>query len=711
MGARRVPVAGSSRGGCLCAGSPEPVGSDARLVAPLQTSAVMPPAENVIPPGSGAAAPVNILIVDDRKENRIALRAILESPEYRILESASGDDALLKLLDHEFAVLLLDVVMPGMNGFELAMTIKARKRTATVPILFLSAEATDLELMSHGYRAGAVDYLIKPLVPEMVRAKVAVFAELYRQRLRIDQQAKRILAAEREANELRLAELRLASERRYRTLAEALPNMVWTADAEGKPSWFNERWFEYTGQSLADALEKWEDAMHPDDRPRARRDWAEAVRTLQPFEGESRLRRGRDSSYRWHLCRAIAERESNEHPLRWLGTFTDIDDQKRAHAALAEFKMMLDAVLDAVFIFEPDELRFMYANHGASVLSGFTREVLVSMRPIDLLPDADEVSFRQLLAELRRRSETILTLETRVRRRDGTMVPVEVSLQLIPMDNGRVVALARDITEHKASQAERERLYREAIAAIKARDDFLSAASHELRTPLSILTLQMEMMLRVPGREAHAVLSPEQSRAKLETAWRQVARLRRLVSELLDVSLISSGGLQIDREELDLTVLVHDVVDRFQEEAARAQSTIEVVAPGPVTGQWDRERVDQVLTNLLTNALKFGARKPIIVQIEDAGSLARVVVIDRGIGIAREDIERIFNRYEQAISSRSYGGLGLGLYIAQQIVKEHGGTIRVESSAGSGSRFTVELPRAAATTNGAAVRPGEPHAA
>jgi PAS domain S-box-containing protein len=662
-------------------------------------------------PAASAALPVNILIVDDHADNRAALRAILESPGYRIVESASGEEALLELLADEFAVLLLDVVMPGMSGFELAETIKARERTASVPILFLSGQATDLELVSHGYRAGAVDYLMKPLVPELVRAKVAVFAELHRHRIHLERQTARLVAAEREANELRIAELRLASERRYRALAEAVPNMVWTSGVDGKLDWFNQRWFEYTGQSALDAHTSWDDVMHPDDRARARRDWAEAVRTRQPFEGESRLR-GRDGVYRWHLCRAIPERESGDQPLRWLGTFTDIDDQKRALSALADFKAMLDAVLDGVFIFEPQELRFLYVNHGASVLLGFSREVLASLRAIDVLPDADEESFRQLLAELRRHPETVLGLETRVRRRDRSTVPVEVSLQLIPMDNGRVVAIARDITERRSAQAERERLYRDAIQAIKARDDFLSVASHELRTPLSTLSLQMEMLLRGPRRDPHAVLSPEQSRAKLETASRQVERLRRLVSELLDVSRISSGRLRIEREDVDLTVLVHDVVTRFQEEAARAQSRIEVFAPAAVVGQWDRVRIEQVLTNLLTNGLKFGGKKPIRVELEDDGSVVRLVVIDRGIGIADKDVARIFDRYEQAISSRSYGGLGLGLYIAQQIVRAHGGTIRVESAPSEGSKFTVELPRSArAEGNGDPGKAPAPHAA
>ena len=171
------------------------------------------------PETASAAIPVQILVVDDHPENRTALRAILSSRDYRIVEASSGAEALRRLLDEEFAVLLIDVVMPEMNGFELAAAIKERERTAAIPILFLTAQATDVDLVYRGYRVGAVDYLVKPLVPEMVRAKVAVFAELFRQRKRIEQQAALLLEAERNENEFRLIELQLASERRYRTLA------------------------------------------------------------------------------------------------------------------------------------------------------------------------------------------------------------------------------------------------------------------------------------------------------------------------------------------------------------------------------------------------------------------------------------------------------------------------------------------------------------
>lgn len=294
---------------------------------------------------------VAILVVDDHAESRAALGALLSSPDYRLVEASSGAEGLRRLLEEEFALLMVDVSMPNMNGFEFVDAVKGRTRTASIPILFLTAHQGESELLRKGYRAGAVDYLVKPLVPEMVTAKVAVFAELYRQRKRIERQSALLVEAERNESELRVLELRLAGERRYRALAEAIPHIVWTARADGAIDYFNLRWFEYTGLSREDAAGSWERAIHPDDLPRCRQEWAEALCSGAMMQIECRLC-SLDGGCRWHLCRAVPERGPTGQVLSWLGTFTDIEDQRRAHTVLTEFKGTLDAVLDAVFIFE-----------------------------------------------------------------------------------------------------------------------------------------------------------------------------------------------------------------------------------------------------------------------------------------------------------------------------------------------------------------------
>ena len=641
--------------------------------------------------------PVQILVVDDHLENRTALRAILSSPDYRIVEAGSGSDALLRLLEEDFAVLLIDVVMPDMSGFELAAAIKERERTAAIPIVFLTAQATDVDLVFRGYQVGAVDYLMKPLVPAMIRAKVAVFAQLFREKRRNERQAALLLEVERNENEFRLMELRLASERRYRTLAQAVPHIVWTARQDGAVDYFNQRWFEYTGLSVEQAAGSWLGIVHADDSARCRTDWENAMRSGEMFQAECRLQAS-DGAFHWHLCRAVPERSTTGQILSWVGTFTDIEDQKRMQAIQAEFKGTLDAEPDAVIIFEPTNWRILYANHGASVLLGCDSDEVLRMAPADFMAEHDGVGFREVLTPLLDGSQPHILLETKFRRRHPPAVSIDVSVQLIRIAADRIVSIARDITDRKRTQLERELLYREAVDAIRARDEFLSVASHELRTPLSALQLQIQTLLQPPRRSPQAVLSSEQIKAKLEMAYRQIERLSRLIGELMDVSRITAGRLRLELEELDLSAVVRDVVGRFGEEASRTHSDVEISATIPVRGLWDRIRVEQVIANLLTNAFKFGGGKPIEVTVEERGPIGRLVFADHGIGIAPEDIERIFQRYEQAISSRGFGGLGLGLYIARQIIEAHGGTIRVESQPGAGSTFTIDLPRGVTTS-------------
>jgi PAS domain S-box-containing protein len=416
------------------------------------------------------------------------------------------------------------------------------------------------------------------------------------------------------------------------------------------------------------------------------------------FQSECRLRRASDGAFRWHLCRAVPERSATGQILSWIGTFTDIEDQKRAQAIQAEFKGTLDAEPDAVMIFEPRSWRILYVNQGASVLLGYSSDELLRMAPADFMVERDGIGFREVLTPLLEGSEPHILFETKFRRRHPLAVPIDVSVQLIRISADRIVSIARDITERTRTQLERERLYREAVDAIRARDEFLSVASHELRTPLSALQLQIQTLLQPPRRSPQAVLSPEQIKAKLEMAYRQVERLTRLIGELMDVSRITAGRLRLELEEIDLSAVVRDVVGRLREEASKAHSYVEVSSVTSVVGMWDRIRVEQVVANLLTNAFKFGGGKPIEITVEERGPTGRLVVADHGIGIAAEDAERIFQRYEQAISSRAFGGLGLGLYIARQIIEAHGGTIRVESQPGAGSTFTIDLPRGAATS-------------
>lgn len=229
-------------------------------------------------------------------------------------------------------------------------------------------------------------------------------------------------------------------------------------------------------------------------------------------------------------------------------------------------------------------------------------------------------------------------------------------------------------------------------AALRAREEFLAVASHELKTPLTALRLQIQCMLRAAPRAPQATPDDARTLEALRSVNRQMARLSKLVDTLLDATQSLQGRLRLNPEPVDLTSLVQDVVARLEDCLASARCTVALAAPGPVLGYWDPLRLDQVVTNLLSNAMKYGQHRSIVVRVEQDAARVRLAVRDHGIGIRGEDHARIFECFERAAPLNGYSGLGLGLYVVRQIVHAHGGTVRVDSTPGAGATFTVELP-------------------
>jgi signal transduction histidine kinase len=384
----------------------------------------------------------DILIVDDLPENLLALDALIRDAGRRIFQASSADDALSLLLEREFALAILDVQMPGMNGFEMAELMRGTERTRHIPIVFVSAAGRELNYAFTGYESGAVDFLYKPLDPYAVRSKVSVFVDLY-------------------------------------------------------------------------------------------------------------LRRKETLRQMGALQQARAEQEA-------------------------------------------------------------------------------------LLGEL------------------------------------------------QATQAQLQR-------AVKMRDDFMSMVSHELRTPLN--TLGLESQMRRMHIQRGTMPGADQWKAMVERDERQIRSMLRLIDDMLDVSrLRSNGTLSITPAPIDLKLLLERVVDVFSAQMGAANCSLSLHAPASVNGVWDEYRIEQVVANLLTNAERYGAGKPVQVCLFTIGDMAVVEVRDEGIGISQEDQSRIFDQFERVTPKNVAAGLGLGLYITRQIVQAHGGDISVSSRPGVGSTFTMRLP-------------------
>lgn len=543
-----------------------------------------------------------------------------------------------------------------------------------------------------------------------------------------------------------------ASEHRYRVLAEAIPQMVWTSAADGVTDYFNQRWSDYTGLTLEESRGwGWEQVLHPDDLEATVETWTRSFQSGEQYEIEYRLRRGSDGSYRWHLGRAYPLRDPDGAISKWFGTCTDIDDQKRAEESqrfLAEASRLLSSSLDcgvtlasvarlAVpqmcdwclidMLDEKGEVKQLVVEHrdpamvellmemqrrypGFSIKSGPLREVLQTGRsalvteiPESLLTAvaADDEHLRSI-KELGLKSFMVVPLVSRGR--------VFGTITFVTAESGRAyskqdLALAEELANHAALAVENARLYQESQEASRLKDDFLATVSHELRTPLNAV-LGWSRMLR-GGK-----VDPETADQALEVIERNAKSQAQLIEDLLDVSRIITGKLRLNVSPVDPVPIINAAIDAVRPAATakciRIQTLLDPLA-GTVSG--DPDRLQQVIWNLLSNAIKFTPKNGRVqVTLERVNSHIEVTIADTGVGISSEFLPFVFDRFRQADSTltRSHGGLGLGLAIVRHLVEMHGGTVSADSAgAGQGAAFRIKLPLRAVKEIEQRTRPSE----
>ncbi len=507
---------------------------------------------------------VDILLVDDQASNLAALELILGPLGQSLHRAQSGREALRLLLERDYAVILLDVKMPVLDGFETAKLIRQRQRSARTPIIFLTAVAEDRVQLFQAYSLGAVDYLGKPFEPAILQAKVSAFVDM-------------------------------------------------------------------------------------------------ALNTRQVMQSLEALRKAEAREHERHLLQQVVESALNQQ--RWLETILDV---------MPTPLVLLDPAAPAV----------TFANRAARSLAGGALASLTLPERGHFTDAAGRVLGEDELPAARAvRGETLTGVEVGFAGPEFSGAVLAYSERL-GASFGHVETVLVTLLDISVLKMAEEELH----AALRAREDFLAVASHELRTPLFALKLQL-------GNAVRNLVQPAQPGASQEPAvlfQRQESYLRQMHAS---VDRLTTRNLELNRTEMDLGDLAREVAGRFQPELAQANSELHVTQDGAVTGQWDRSRLDQVITNLLANAIRYAAGARVDLELRQRGGAAVMVVRDQGPGIAAERLPTLFEKFERAVEHDDGHGFGLGLWIVRQIVSMHGGTIEVESRVGAGTTFTLTLPR------------------
>jgi PAS domain S-box-containing protein len=625
------------------------------------------------------ALPANVLLVDDKPANLLALEAVLEGQGINLVRAVSGEEALAHLAKADFAAVLLDVRMPGMDGFEVARAIRQRPRSQSTPILFVTAGDDPDEAMMSAYALGAVDFLTKPLRAEVLKAKVGVFVELYRSK----------------------EELRASRDERLRLATEASGLGVWVWEPDGDRVTWEHTWLaDMMGIARDDTPPNAErfrnEFVHLDDREAFRDAARSTLRTGAPFYFQGRIHRKSDGAERWLELRGRLQGAYGARQRQVIGTAMDITEQKQSQQRLQaneeRYRTLFESIDEGFCLIQmlrdsqgvAIDYRFLEANEAFSAHTGLRDVIGRTIR--ELVPGHDAAWF-EIYDKVARRGEAVRFVEEA--KAMGRWFDVYAA-RLGGPGSDRVAVLFTDITERLKDEQDLRLLADELVQANRHKTEFLATLAHELRNPLAPLSNGLHLMRLATGKPEVV----EQTRQMME---RQVQHMVHLVDDLLDVARISTGKVELRCQRVDLRDVVASAVETSASLIAAGAHRLTLDIPDePLPLDADRTRLAQVVGNLLNNAAKYtppGGAITLTVR-RDAGKV-ELTVADTGIGIPADAIGHVFQMFAQVGRVAGQGGLGIGLSLVRSLVELHGGSVAVASAGpGLGSAFSIRLPLA-----------------
>jgi PAS domain S-box-containing protein len=634
---------------------------------------------------------VNILLVDDQPANLLVMQTVLGSLDENLICVNSGEEALRAVLQMDFAVILLDVRMPTMSGFDTARLIRSRSRSSRVAILFITAAVDAGFPIEEAYALGAVDYLTKPILPTVLRAKVSFFVDLYRKTEELANVERARHAAALNAKDERIR-LILDNARDYAFIGTDIDGQIteWEGGAES-----------ITGWSAAEALGRPLEVVFTAEDQETKIFEIEMHRTRQT---------GRAEDKRWHLRKdgkkffadgvMVALNDDAGHMRGFAKIFRDATAEWQAadnfRVSQERFSLLVNSSGEGIYGMGLD-FSCTFLNAAGAAMLGYRPEEVVGRTIHDLIhyrrADGSPYPISESpIVRAAREGVSIRVHDEVFWRKDGTAVPILYSVSPMVVDGKTegVVVTFTDITERKHAEDELRRVAAELSEANRRKTEFLATLAHELRNPLAPLRNGLQVM-RLAAADPAAV-----ARAR-EIMDRQLSLLVHLVNDLLDVARITHGNVELKKEWIELRTVLDSAVETSLPliEASGHALTVDIPVE-PLTLEVDPTRIAQVVSNLLNNAAKYTppGGKIALSAWCDADEL-HIAVTDSGVGIPPDSLHMVFEMFAQLRQNRdrAQGGLGIGLTLVRRLVELHGGTVSASSSGSDGgSTFNVRLP-------------------